>query len=71
MIPARVLGHDPNTGKIYQALRGEVTARSWRWIEVTHEADRPNLEGDIVFNFPGGIEAFPTVPPNQSKVDGS
>lgn len=68
MIPARVLAHDPQTGKIYQAMRGEVDARQWRWIEVTHEADRPNLKGDVVFAFPGGIATFPTSPPLDAKV---
>jgi hypothetical protein len=68
MIPARVLGHDEKTGKIYQAMRGEVQPKRWRWIEVTHDTDRPNISGDIVFNF-SDIEAFPLSPPIQAKVD--
>jgi hypothetical protein len=69
MIPARVLGCDPITGKIYQAMRGERDSWRWRWIDVTHEADTPNTRGDVVFTFPGGINTFPMTPPARSTVD--
>lgn len=68
MIPARILGRDPTTGKIFQAMRGEVDPTRWRWIEVTHESDQPMLAGDIVFTFPGGIDTFPTVPPQRAAM---
>lgn len=67
MIPSRVIGYAKDTGKLYQAMRGERDARQWRWIEVTHELDSADVRGDIVFTWPT-IDQFPLVPPQRSNV---
>lgn len=64
MIPVRVLAFAKDTGRLFQAVRGESKSRLWSWVEVSpeHLRDIPDINGDILLQFPD-VSQFPTEPP--------
>jgi hypothetical protein len=73
MIPVRVIGRDPETGKLYQAVRSEANSKRWGWIEIESPTmpDTTDTAGDIIFNFSVGVGSFPAGPPRANIMSGT